>query len=173
MQELQQIKDKTNKNWSLRPRILVAGGDGTVAWALSILDKALLTETMVNQFWRRSELINAVNSDNHEIDEVQDNNDNDDNDNDINKSRLCAHTTISQEFYYSINSSESTTFDPLTPMTNPKSLQGITPFDQTTKSFDFKINLSDNDKANSPIIDNEEQNNETQNYQKPQNYNVV
>eukprot|EP01084_Bolivina_argentea_P160803 279985_1 len=70
--------------FSLHPRILIGGGDGSIAWALSILDRALLDEGLLRSFWQRARAHDDIQKDlKASIKEL-----------------LSIETTVSNEFYY-------------------------------------------------------------------------
>eukprot|EP01084_Bolivina_argentea_P109373 195501_1 len=90
MEELHRIKNKTDDNFYSNPRILIGGGDGSIAWALSLLDRALLSPELLRIFWRRSRIISNISD--IKIDDIIEP--------DI-KQKLSFNTTISDHFYYS------------------------------------------------------------------------
>lgn len=93
------LSDKSiskNNKVPLRPLILIAGGDGTISWALSTIDRAFLDPSMLNIFWRRHCAHSVVDSveDDDSCDSIE-------SADFATKRRLSSAINISDEFFYS------------------------------------------------------------------------
>lgn len=143
--EAKHIENDIDSDFSLHPRICIGGGDGTIAWALSIVDRALLEPEMVHRFWRRSRLLN---DDSLSADESSESDDTSVNIvTALERQKLSEASKVTNEFFYSSHSEhaqhiyEAPELLHLTPQFTPHhndNLPAITPFDKPMSNvFDY------------------------------------